>query len=69
VPRSLTKVDVSYPVMIIAIPPFAMIERINTEDKKEETCLTGLPLIVASLRTRIDALFHFLFSMMTEGIS
>jgi hypothetical protein len=36
--------------MIIGIPPFALIERIDAKDRKEEMPLTGgLPSIVASV--------------------
>jgi hypothetical protein len=41
--RRLTKVDPSFPVRIIGIPPFAMIKRIGARDRKVETTpLTGL---------------------------
>jgi hypothetical protein len=60
--RRLTKVDPSFPMRIIIIPPFAMIERIGARDIKVEMPLTGLSLTVTSLYLRRDACIHSLFS-------
>jgi hypothetical protein len=45
----LIKVDPSFIVMIIGIPPFAMILRIDARDRKVEILLTELPSTVVYL--------------------